>query len=94
MGHPLKKELTIEIGAEDDIEMTARRAIVAVIRYLLGLFDTMEREWLTITGTVAELPALPAPSPASQAEGEAPPLPPANVPNPRARTGKTKALAS
>ena len=90
MGHPLKKELTIEMGAEGEAEMTARRAIVAVIRYLLGLFDTMEREWLTITGTVAVLPALPA-LPAPQAEGEALPLPPANVPAPRARTGKTKA---
>ena len=89
MGHPLKKELTIEIGAEDDIEMTARRAIVAVIRYLLGLFDTMEREWLTITGTAAVLPALPALPEVT--EGAQPPLPPANVPNPRARTGKTKA---
>jgi len=86
MGHPLKKELTIEMGAETDIEMTARRAIVAVIRYLLGLFDTMEREWLTITGTVAELPALPLPASATAPQPEAP-LPPA----PRARTGKTKA---
>ena len=75
--------------SEIDAEMTARRAIVAVIRYLLGLFDTMEREWLTITGTVAELPALPAPP--SPAEEGALPLPPANVPAPRARTGKTKA---
>ena len=69
--------------------MTARRAIVAVIRYLLGLFDTMEREWLTITGTAAVLPALPALPEVT--EGAQPPLPPANVPNPRARTGKTKA---
>ena len=65
MGHPLKKELTLEIGAEADAEMTARRAIVAVIRFLLGLLDTMERDWLTITGSVAQLPALPAlPAPA------------------------------
>ena len=59
MGHPLKKELTLEIGSEADGEMTARRAIVAVIRFLLGLLDTMERDWLTITGTAAQLPALP-----------------------------------
>jgi hypothetical protein len=44
----------------------------------------MEREWLTITGTVATLPALPEVT-------EGAPLPPANVPAPRARTGKTKA---
>ena len=66
MGHPLKKELTLEIGAETDGEMTARRAIVAVIRFLLGLLDTMERDWLTITGTAAQLPVLP-PVPAAAA---------------------------
>jgi len=59
MGHPLKKELTLEIGSEADGEMTARRAIVAVIRFLLGLLDTMERDWLTITGTATQLPVLP-----------------------------------
>jgi len=63
MGHPLKKELTVEIGAEVDTDMTARRAIVAVIRFLLGLLDTMERDWLTITGTAEQLEALPAPTP-------------------------------
>lgn len=73
MGHPLKKELTLEIGSEADMEMTARRAIVAVIRFLLGLLDTMERDWLTITGTVAQLPVLP-PVPAA-AEGILPPVP-------------------
>jgi len=62
MGHPLKKELTLEIGVETDAEMTARRAIVAVIRYLLGLLDTMERDWLTVTGTAAALPQLPVPN--------------------------------
>jgi DNA-directed RNA polymerase subunit L len=80
MGHPLKKELTLEIGSEADVEMTARRAIVAVIRFLLGLLDTMERDWLTITGTAAQLPALPpvpaadgAPVPASTAASTAAP---------------------
>ena len=74
MGHPLKKELTLEIGSEADVEMTARRAIVAVIRFLLGLLDTMERDWLTITGTAAQLPVLP-PVPADAAEGILPPVP-------------------
>ena len=73
MGHPLKKELTLEIGSEADGEMTARRAIVAVIRFLLGLLDTMERDWLTITGTAVQLPVLP-PVPAA-AEGILPPVP-------------------
>jgi DNA-directed RNA polymerase subunit L len=76
MGHPLKKELTIEIGSEADMEMTARRAIVAVIRFLLGLLDTMERDWLTITGTAAQLPALPpVPAAAAADEGILPPVP-------------------
>ena len=70
MGHPLKKELTLEIGVETDTEMTARRAIVAVIRFLLGLLDTMERDWLTVTGTTAVLPQLPAPAPAAPANNE------------------------
>jgi len=77
MGHPLKKELTLEIGSEADMEMTARRAIVAVIRFLLGLLDTMERDWLTITGTAVQLPVLP-PVPAAAgavaAEGILPPV--------------------
>jgi hypothetical protein len=50
MGHPLKKELIIEIGAPDAPEMTARKAIVDVVRYLLGVLDNMEREWLALTG--------------------------------------------
>jgi DNA-directed RNA polymerase subunit L len=76
MGHPLKKELTIEIGSEADMEMTARRAIVAVIRFLLGLLDTMERDWLTITGTAAQLPVLPpVPAAAATDEGILPPVP-------------------
>jgi DNA-directed RNA polymerase subunit L len=84
MGHPLKKELTLEIGVETDPEMTARRAIVAVIRYLLGLLDTMERDWLTVTGTAANLPQLPpvAEAPADT-EGVLPP--------PVARGRKSKA---
>ena len=87
MGHPLKKELTLEIGSEADMEMTARRAIVAVIRFLLGLLDTMERDWLTITGTVAQLPVLP-PVPAA-AEGILPPVPaPTGTAAPTATRGR------
>jgi DNA-directed RNA polymerase subunit L len=50
MGHPLKKELVLEIGVDKDEEMTARKAVVAVIRYLLGVLDQLERDWLTLTG--------------------------------------------
>ena len=75
MGHPLKKELTLEIGSEADAEMTARRAIVAVIRFLLGLLDTMERDWLTTTGSAAQLPALPALGPTDAAPPVVPTLP-------------------
>ena len=90
MGHPLKKELTLEIGSEADVEMTARRAIVAVIRFLLGLLDTMERDWLTITGTVAQLPALP-PVPAAAVEGILPPVP---APTGLAASAPTAALTA
>ena len=85
MGHPLKKELTLEIGSEADMEMTARRAIVAVIRFLLGLLDTMERDWLTITGTAVQLPVLP-PVPAA-AEG----IPPVAAPTGLAASAPTAA---
>ena len=103
MGHPLKKELTVEIGAETDTDITARRAIVAVVRFLLGLLDTMERDWLTITGTAEQLEELPAPSPANNASNSGsnaasnnevnPALPP--VPEPtglasRARKGRSR----
>lgn len=68
MGHPLKKELIVEIGAPDAPEMTARKAIVEVVRYLLGVLDNMEREWLALTGegqvapASLELPQAPASS--------------------------------
>jgi DNA-directed RNA polymerase subunit L len=90
MGHPLKKELTLEIGSEADVEMTARRAIVAVIRFLLGLLDTMERDWLTITGTAAQLPELP-PVPAAAADAGAVAnegIPPVGAPAPTATRGR------
>ena len=95
MGHPLKKELTLEIGAEADTETTARRAIVAVIRFLLGLLDTMERDWLTITGTAGQLEALPAPPTSNAASNNgsnnevAPALPP--VPEPTGLASKPRA---
>ena len=89
MGHPLKKELTLEIGSEADGEMTARRAIVAVIRFLLGLLDTMERDWLTITGTAAQLPALPPVPAAATAEAGLPPVPaPTGLAAPTATRGR------
>ena len=50
MGHPLKKELILEIGAPDATEMTARKAIVEVVKYLMGVLDNMEREWMSLTG--------------------------------------------
>jgi hypothetical protein len=76
MGHPLKKELIIEIGAPDAPEMTARKAIVEVVRYLLGVLDNMEREWLALTGegqvapAALPLPEAPVPAPEVQAPAE------------------------
>jgi DNA-directed RNA polymerase subunit L len=58
ISHPLKKELVVEIGAEKDAEIVARKAIVAVVRYILGVLDQMEREWLAFTGTAQPLPTL------------------------------------
>jgi len=58
--HPLKKELIVEIGAEKDVEQTARKAIVAVVRFLLGELDKMEAEWLTLTAPESRpVPATP-----------------------------------
>jgi hypothetical protein len=74
MGHPLKKELIIEIGAPDAPEMTARKAIVDVVRYLLGVLDNMEREWLALTGEGQVVSApLPLPeAPAAEANAAEP----------------------
>ena len=30
--------------------MTARKAIVEVVKYLMGVLDNMEREWMSLTG--------------------------------------------
>ena len=96
MGHPLKKELIVEIGAPDAPEMTARKAIVEVVRYLLGVLDNMEREWLALTGEGQVAPAsldLPqAPASSVNAE-EAPQVNEGNVveePKPR-KTRKARA---
>jgi len=90
MGHPLKKELIIEIGAPDAPEMTARKAIVDVVRYLLGVLDNMEREWLALTGEGQV-----APAPLALPEAPAEEVPQANevVEEPKPRTKVRKARA-